>query len=204
MSTYRAFLTLNIGLACGDLGAQTWHIRTLSLSHTHTHTHSNYLKHAHTHAHTHVAACLGMGEAREELSAHCNTLQHTATHCNTLQHTTTHGEGMYANMSFTHTHTCTHTHYLRHAHTHRAACLGMREAREVFSRHCNTLQHTATHCNTLQHTRQVCVQMWQRVWARVKRLKPCVSTFTAAPILVSRSRSQVKILKNLLCGDCTV
>jgi len=41
---------------------------------------------------------------------------------------------------------------LRHAHTHRAACLGMREAREVFSTHCNTLQHTATHCNTLQHT----------------------------------------------------
>ena len=57
-------------------------------------------------------------------SAHCNTLQHTATHCNTLQHTATHCNTLQhvcinratgtchlqVSLSLTHTHTLAHTH----------------------------------------------------------------------------------------------
>ena len=50
-------------------------------------------------------------------SAHCKSLQHTATHCNTLQHTATHCN--------THQHSVTHVNTLENTATH-----------------CNTLQHT--------------------------------------------------------------
>jgi len=55
-------------------------------------------------------------------TAHCNTLQHTATHCRTL------GQ-----------HTATHCNTLQHTATH-CRTLGQHTAT-----HCNTLQHTATH-----------------------------------------------------------
>ena len=58
-------------------------------------------------------------------TAHCNTLQRTATQCNTRHELYTQHKQ----------HTATHCNILQHTETH-----------------CSTLQHTATHCNTLQHT----------------------------------------------------
>jgi len=83
------------------------------------------------------------------ITAHCNTLQHTATHCNTLQHTAPHCNTLQHTI-IAHCrapqHTATHCNTLQHASV---------EAREPASgrTHCNTRGlHTAIHCNTLQHT----------------------------------------------------
>jgi len=79
-------------------------------------------------------------------TAHCNTLQHTATHRNTLQYPATHHNTLQ--------HTATHRNTLQHTATH---CNTLQHT----AKHCktpqstakyNTLQHTATHCNTLKHT----------------------------------------------------
>ena len=93
-------------------------------------------------------------------SAHCNTLQHTATHCNTLQHTGLIPRRLFESLTcylahITLQHTATHCNTLQHTATHGINPQKTDRFSDVPPRthnaatHCTTLQHTATHCNTL-------------------------------------------------------
>ena len=68
-------------------------------------------------------------------TAHCNTLQHTATHCNTLQHT------------------AAHCNILQHV-LRVSTVFPNRRPATVCLQHtdCIVLSHTAAHCRTLAHT----------------------------------------------------
>ena len=113
-------------------------------------------------------------------SAHCNTLQHTATHCSSLQHCATlpwmrqyvlsnfyHLNlkgGFYSAEIFTRMDvTCflwdgmneKNANYFANL-TKKSTLDYSRYAREISCKKHNTLQHTATECNTLQHTAMHC------------------------------------------------
>ena len=103
---------------------------TRSLSHTHTQTHA----HAHTCAkNVGIRATSASSRCESTMrSAHCNTLQHTATHCNTLQHTAT----VYPRQKFAfQRNECIFT--LCECDTQR------------------TPQHSATHCDTHTHMQHI-------------------------------------------------
>jgi len=102
---------------------------------------------------SHFRVCIHVCVVRPTFqSAHCNTLQHTATHWNT------HASLIYVwyDRHFKLQHTAIHCDTLQHIATHCNTHLYVIRSTLQPATHCNTLQHTATHRNT----RASLIYMW--------------------------------------------
>jgi len=124
-----------------NLATRPWHdLPATRCKLQHTATHCNTLQHTVTH-----------GNTRQHTATHGNTLQHTATHCSNLQQpaaphvdlTPSSQIERWSNLA------ASPRRYIRKGHL-------TWHIRIYCSRHCNTLQRTATPCNTLQRAATHC------------------------------------------------
>jgi len=93
------------------------------------------------------------------ISAHCNTLQYTATHCNTVVCLVT-VMSLVRHAATTLLNTATPCNTLQHTATPCNTTICLVTCVSLVQRAATTNPNTATHCNTLQHTAtQLCV-LW--------------------------------------------
>jgi len=104
------------------------------------------------HTATHCNTCTAHCNTLQHTATYCNILQHTATHCNTLQHMTTHQQSAPVRSHPLKTIDQTAKNKLKsekvHKKKHKFKSRGLLISA---AKQGNKLQNTATQCNTMQH-----------------------------------------------------
>jgi len=121
---------------------------------------------------------------RAFISAHCNTLQHTAAHCNTLQHTATHTRVIMKKCNKLHQ---IHLHKRIRARTNRHIRIQEDISCCVESRTCSPLLYhsiSSLYCTTCTKPSQISVseRIFHAVW-HVERVHPYFTTEYVLPTL---------------------